>query len=90
VGDDEAEQRVRHAMTTWMGKSERDQKLFTYGEAMTPERWRVVLISNKANNPGSPSRGYQIGALIAHNHNRSFKPYLRVLPAKPERKIKAA
>lgn len=78
VGKAEAEARVRHAMTTWMGKSTKDTKLFANGEPMTPERWRVALVAqDKAKSGGSASRGYQIGGLIAQNHNRGLKPVLR-------------
>lgn len=74
VGDSDAEAHVRDAMTTWHGAR---SALLEEAQAMRPGHWRQLLAGASGNTGGSQSRGYQIGALIATNHNRVHKPQLR-------------
>jgi len=76
VGDEDAEQRVRHALTTWLRAR---TPLFVRGQMMRPENWRQALVKQTGSVGGSMSRGHQIGALIVTNHNSAARPKQRLM-----------
>jgi hypothetical protein len=77
IGDPEREKNLRHAINTWLGSTERTQKLFKYGSRMEPSHWKVELIKETKNHGGSSSRGNVLANLIVTNHNRELTPRLK-------------
>ncbi len=83
-GDDQKERNLIHALTTWLGESDKKTKLFEPGQLMKPEQWRVATMYATKNAGGSGSRGSQMARQIVLNHNQKLSPHLKA-PAAPKR-----
>jgi hypothetical protein len=77
IGDREREHKLTQSINTWLGDTERLQKLFKYRARMEPSHWKVELMNVTKNHGGSSSRGNVLADLIVKNHNRKFTPKLK-------------
>lgn len=77
-GDDQREANLAHAINTWLGNTERTQKLFKRGMKMEPSHWKIELMNETKNHGGSSSRGNVLARLIVRNHNRELTPKLKI------------
>lgn len=84
--DTEKEANLLHSTTTWLGKGGLKERLYHYGDIMTPSHWRVVVIDATKQGGGSSSRGYQMGRQIALNYNQKLKPLITAPAAAPKRR----
>jgi hypothetical protein len=78
MGDDIREGNLARAINTWMGNTERTQKLFKRGMKMEPSHWKIELMNETKNHGGSSSRGNVLARLIVRNHNREMTPKLKI------------
>lgn len=74
--DDQRESNLARGINTWLGKGERNTKLFKTGQTMEPAHWKVELMNTTKNHGGSSSRGQVLARLLVTNHNRDMTPRL--------------
>lgn len=78
MDDDQREGQLARAISTWLGNTERAQRLWKRGMKMEPSHWKVELMAEMKNHGGSASRGNVLARLIVRNHNREMVPKLKI------------